>query len=72
MFFISSESSNMDFDFLDERLSIFPGNPLVNQGNHASRMAESIAQGGETYMTSENMYHHLNMLENLVPKTVCF
>jgi hypothetical protein len=43
---------------------------LINQGNHANRVAESVAQGGEAYMTSENMYYHLNMLENLVPRTV--
>ena len=60
----------MDFDFLDEQLNLLPGNLLVKQGNHSACAAESIAQGGETYMTSENMYQHLNMLENLVPRTV--
>jgi len=61
--------SSIDFDILDERLSIFPGDPLIRQGNHADRVAESIAQGGGTYMTSEDLYRHLNMLENLVPIT---
>lgn len=54
--FISS-FSNTDFDFLDERLNIFPGNPLVNQGNDADRAAESIAQGGELYMATLTYYY---------------
>jgi hypothetical protein len=39
-----------------------PGDPLVRQGNHADCVAGSIAQGGGTYMTSKDMYCHLNML----------
>jgi hypothetical protein len=35
------------------------------------RAAESIAQDGRTYMTSEDMYCHLNKLENLLSQTVC-
>ena len=62
--------SSIDFDILDEQFNISPGDPLVRQGNHTDRVAESIAQGGGIYMTSEDMYRHLNMLENLVPKTV--
>jgi hypothetical protein len=32
------------------------------------RAAESIAEGGGKYMTSEGTYRHLNMLENWFPK----
>ena len=63
--------SSIDFDILDERLNISPGRRLIRQGNHADRVAEIIAQGGGAYMTSAEMYRHLNMLENLVPKPVC-
>ncbi|KAJ2919592.1 hypothetical protein MD484_g805, partial [Candolleomyces efflorescens] len=61
--------SNIDFDFLDEQLHIVPGDTLVRRGNHAARAVESAAQGGTAYMTSEDLYRHLDMLENLVPKS---
>jgi len=66
---LSISFSNINFDILYERLNISPGRSLVTQGNHVDRVAESITQGGETYMTSQDMHRHLNMLENLVPKS---
>ena len=36
------------------------------------RAAKSVAQDSGTYMTSEEMYRHLNMLANLISKPVCF
>jgi hypothetical protein len=62
--------SSVDFDILEEKLRISPRDTLVKKGNHVNRAAESIVQGGGTYMTSKDMYRHLNMLENLVPKAV--
>jgi hypothetical protein len=56
---------------LDEQLKISLGKPLVTQGNHADRAAESIAQDGGTPMTLKEMYRHLDMLENVVSQTVC-
>ncbi|KAG5640967.1 hypothetical protein DXG03_006479 [Asterophora parasitica] len=66
----SSFNSNfIDFDTLDEKFHIVPGELLLSQPNHAERAAaESSAQGGEVYMSSGAMYRHLDMLENLVPK----
>ncbi|KAN0128028.1 hypothetical protein V8E53_013051 [Lactarius tabidus] len=61
--------SATDSEILDEKLKISPGIPLVRQGNHVDRAAESIAQDGRTYMTSEDMYCHLNKLENLLSQT---
>ncbi|KAF9784373.1 hypothetical protein BJ322DRAFT_844894 [Thelephora terrestris] len=60
--------SSVDFDILEEKLRISPRDTLVKKGNHVNRAAESILQSGGRYMTSEDMYRHLNMLENLVPK----
>ncbi|KAI9573877.1 hypothetical protein HD554DRAFT_2310459 [Boletus coccyginus] len=66
---LSFSFSSIDFEILDEQLNISPGGPLINRGDHADRVAGSIALGGDTYMSSEDMYRHLNLLENLVPTT---
>jgi hypothetical protein len=62
--------SNIDFDVLDERFNISPGNILVHEGDQAKSVDWSVGRGGDTYMTSKDMYRHLNMLANLVPTTV--
>jgi len=58
------------FEILRERLNIIPHNDLVERGDHMARALESAAQGGDKYMSSKDMYRHLNLLQNLVPRTV--
>ncbi|KAF9642126.1 hypothetical protein BDM02DRAFT_3124827 [Thelephora ganbajun] len=62
--------SKINFDDLEEKLNIFPGGTLIIRSDHADRVPGSVAQGGDAYMSSEGMYRHLNLLENLVPRTV--
>ncbi|KAF6751296.1 hypothetical protein DFP72DRAFT_968735 [Ephemerocybe angulata] len=61
--------SSVDFDVLEERFHIILTETLVRRGNHGDRAKESKAQGGKTYMSSEGLYHHLDKLENLIPKS---
>ena len=62
--------SNVTFEILIDKLNVVPQDDLVEKGNHATRAAESAARGGDEYMSSKNMYSHLNLLQNLVPRTV--
>ena len=55
---------------MSEKLQISPSIPLVIQGNHMDHVTEMSLQA-QAYITSDNMYHHLNMLENLVFRSVC-
>lgn len=46
------------------------GRPLVDRADRAELVSWSRAQGGEKYMSSTDMYRHLNLLENLVAGNV--
>ncbi|THU94927.1 hypothetical protein K435DRAFT_860096 [Dendrothele bispora CBS 962.96] len=60
---------NMDFDILKEELDITSATHLTLKSDYDERIQKSALLGQDKYMSSENMYRHLNMLENLVPKT---
>ncbi|KAF9643708.1 hypothetical protein BDM02DRAFT_1362680 [Thelephora ganbajun] len=60
--------SKIDFNGLEEQLNISLGGSLIIRSDHADHVADSIARGGDTYMSSKDMYRHLNLLENLVPR----
>ena len=53
-----------------DKLNVVPQDDLVERGNHIARTVESAARGGGEYVSSKNMYSHLNLLQNLVPRTV--
>ena len=40
---------------------------LINHGDHSTRAADSASMGGEKYMSSRDMYNHLNLLQERVP-----
>ena len=50
-----------------EKLGVFFACHLTPHNHHPTRAVESAAQGGEKYMTSEEMYRHLNHIQGLVP-----
>ena len=54
------------FEILD-RLGLLPSPPLINLGNHSTRAADGAIQGIGKYMSSSDMYRHLNLLQELVP-----
>ena len=49
------------------RLGLFFAGCLAPHDNFPTRTAESAAQGGEKYMTSKEMYCHLNHIQGLIP-----
>ena len=57
-------------DTLEQVLDITRSKDLKLKSDIAERTQKSILLGQDQYMSSDNMYRHLNMLENLVPKTV--
>ena len=50
-----------------ENLGLFFAGYLTARDSHPTRAAESATQGGEKYMTSKEMYCHLNHIQGLVP-----
>ncbi|KAK7471037.1 hypothetical protein VKT23_002452 [Stygiomarasmius scandens] len=56
-------------DTLEQVLDITRSKNLKLKSDIAERTQKSILLGQDQYMSSDNMYRHLNMLENLVPKT---
>ena len=53
-----------------EKLRFFPAGRLVRNGNHITRVVESINRGIEGEGTSEDMYRQLNLLQETYPKPV--
>lgn len=50
-----------------DRLGLLPSPSLINHGDHNARAADSAIQGYDKYMSSSDMYRHLNLLQELVP-----
>ena len=48
-------------------LGLLSSSPLINRGDHDARVADGVTKGGEKYMSSKDMYRHLNLLQELVP-----
>ena len=57
--------SGPSIEILD-RLGLVFASHLAPPNHHPTRAMESIAQGGEMYMTSEEMYRHLNYIQGFV------
>ena len=53
-----------------EKLGLFPTGGLIERGNRDTRAVESATQGGNKYMSSKEMYRHLNRIQELVPDDV--
>ena len=53
-----------------DKLNVVPEDDPVERGNHIARTVETAARGGGEYMSSKNMYSHLNLLQILVLRTV--
>ena len=49
------------------KLGLLSYPPLINRGDHHARAADCATKGGEKYMSSKDMYRHLNLLQELVP-----
>jgi hypothetical protein len=62
--------SDATFKILRDELNIILRGNLVKRGDHLARAQESAAQGGHTYMSSNDMHHHLTLLQNVVPRFV--
>ena len=52
---------------LEVGLGILPSPPLIKRGDHHTRATDGTTKGGEKYMSSRDMYRHLNLLQELVP-----
>jgi len=61
----TSKVSTPSLDTLED-LSLLPS-ILINRGDHNARAAEAATKGGEKYMSSSDMYRHLNLMQELVP-----
>ena len=60
----------MSWSILEDKLNIIRAGTLKLKDDHKERTRNVIPLGRERYMSSDNMYCHLSMLENLVSKTV--
>ena len=59
------QTSIPSFGILD-RLGLHPSPTLIKHGDHGTRAAGCAIQGSDKYLSSSDMYRHLNLLQELV------